>query len=184
MRDTGETTGRTTDISRRLYPRLQAFAITLTGAPAPAASLVRAALAKLESQGFGGRGQTGLLLSAYGELHSLWLQQAAEGGTAAGRPDPRCFALPSGSAEGAARNKGLAQAIANLPAQQRATLFLVYGEGLSYDEVAEVFGASLKDVMTRVVRGHVAIGHWLDRRDSGEERIAESAARETAGQVA
>lgn len=181
MRETGESTSGMTDISRRLYPRLQAFAIALTGAPGPAARLLRAALAKLEAEGFGGRGQTGLLLWAYCELHSLWLQQAAEGRAATGRADPRCFALPSGSAEHAARNKGLSQAIANLPAQQRATLHLIYGEGLSYDEAAEVFGASLKDVMTRVVRGHVAIGHWMDRRDSGEDGTSESAARETAG---
>lgn len=100
------------------------------------------------------------------------------------RADPRCFALPADSAEGAARNKGLAQAIGGLPAQQRATLLLVYGEGLSYDEVAEVFDVSLKDVMTRVVRGHVAVGHWLDQRDAAAHHAGDGAAREKAGQVA
>jgi RNA polymerase sigma-70 factor (ECF subfamily) len=184
MSGQGETAGDVADVARRLYPRLQALAIALTGAPGAAASLARATLAKLEKTGFAARGQTSVLLWAYGELHALWLQQVADNGSRAVRADPRCFALPAGTAEGAARNKGLAQAIAVLPAQQRATLLLVYGEGLSYDEVAEVFGTSLKDVMTRVVRGHVAVAHWLEHRDAGEQQDGNSAADETAGQVA
>lgn len=180
----GETAGDAADLARRLYPRLQAMAIALTGAPGAATSLTRATLAKLHANGFAGRGQTSVLLWAYRELHSLWLHQAAEGGSRAVRADPRCFALPAGSAEGAARNKGLAHAIGGLPAQQRATLLLIYGEGLSYDEVAEIFDVSLRDVMTRVVRGHVAVGYWLDQRDAGGHQASDGAARQRAGQVA
>lgn len=182
MSGSGEIADDVAGLARRLYPRLQAFAIALTGAPEQAERLARATLAKLETGGLAGRSQTSTLLWAYGELHSLWLHHAAESGGA--RADARCFALPAGSVEAAARNKGLAQAIAGLPAQQRATLLLIYGEGLSYDEVAEVFGTSLKDVMTRVVRGHVTIGHWLDQRDGAEPSAAGGTARETAGKVA
>jgi len=184
MSGKAETAIDAADLTRRLYPRLQALAIALTGAPGAASSLARATLAKLEESGFAGRGQTSVLLWAYRELHTLWLHQAAEGGSRTVRADPRCFALPADSAEGAARNKGLAQAIGGLPAQQRATLLLIYGEGLSYDEIAEIFDVSLKDVMTRVVRGHVAIGHWLDQREAGGNHAGDGAARETAGQVA
>lgn len=179
-----EIAGDVADVARRLYPRLQAFAIALTGEPAAAATLARATLARLETSGFAGRGQTSVLLWAYREMHSLWLHESSERGYGTSRPDPRCFAASAGSPEEAKCQKGLAQAVANLPPQQRATLLLVYGEGLSYDEAAEVFDASLKDVMTRVVRGHVAVGHWLERRDDGDQQAADETQRDVAGQVA
>jgi len=184
MSGSRESAGDSADVARRLYPRLQALAIALTGDPGAGATLARATLARLEATGFAGRGQTSLLLWAYRETHTHWLHETSKSGAGKSRPDPRCFAVSAGSAEDAARQKGLAQAIATLPAQQRATLLLVYGEGLSYDEVAEVFDVSLKDVMTRVVRGHVAIGHWFDRCDGDPQQAMGETYPDTAGQVA
>lgn len=149
----------------QVYPRLQAFALALTGSPQAAATLVRGAMARIQSETQTSGGQTPPLLRAYRELHGLWVQGTSGGQEAgAGRPDPRCFAVPADTPEAAARNRGLAKVIADLPAQQRATMLLVYGEGLSYDEAAEVFDTEVRSVMTRVVRGHVAVGHWLDQR--------------------
>ncbi len=149
----------------RLYPRLHAFALALTGAPGAAESLTRACMRELLARADQERGQTSMVLWAYGVLHTLWLKHyVAQSPQPQKRPDPRCFALPAASPEAAERFKGLAKMIASLPAQQRATMLLVYGEGLSYDEVAEIFGATVKSVMTRVVRGHVAMGHWLDHQ--------------------
>lgn len=155
-------------IESRLYPRLRAFAIALTGAPRPGAALAQAAMANLQS-GQVERGQTSPLLAAYREVHGLWMERAASrSNESGGRADPRCFALPASTPEAASRYKGLAQVIADLPPQQRATLLLIYGEGLSYDEAAEVFDSEVQAVMTRVARGHVAVGHWLDRRGESE----------------
>ncbi len=178
---------------RWLYPRLRAFAIALTGSMRAGAGLAQAALTNIEGAEDADRAPAEQLLEAYREAHALWMKRAAAASESAGRADPRCFALPANTPEAAARHKGLAQVIADLPAQQRATLLLIYGEGLSYDEAAEVFDTTVQVVMTRVARGHVAVGHWLDRRegrtqaqDAGQPHEVEDAAdtEKATGQVA
>ena len=144
---------------QRVYPRLRAFGIALTGAMRAGAGLAQAALANLDGRESAEEDTEAMVLRAYREAYSLWAQRASQ---TSGRGDPRCFALPSSTPEAAARSKGLAQVIADLPAQQRATLLLIYGEGLSYDETAEIFDTTVHTVMTRAVRGHVAVEHWLD----------------------
>jgi RNA polymerase sigma-70 factor (ECF subfamily) len=171
------------------YPRLRAFAIALTGSMRAGAGLAQAALADLDSTEAHDSAPGDVMLDAYRAAHALWLKRAATSSEDAGRADPRCFALPANTPEAAARHRGLAQVIADLPPQQRATLLLVYGEGLSYDEAAEVFDTTVQVVMTRVARGHVAVSHWLDRRDgrapaNSERADAASGAQETAERVA
>lgn len=181
------------DGGRWLYPRLRAFAIALTGSLRAGAGLAQAAMAELKAQPDAEAGRAGALLSGYQAAHALWQSRVAEqSGDSVTRADPRCFALPADSPQAAAQHKGLAQVIASLPAQQRATLLLIYGEGLAYDEVAEVFDTTVQVVMTRAVRGHVAVEHWLQQRDKSGPAHAEhdteaggrAAARETAGEVA
>ncbi len=166
MSGRSEEAGDVSEVPRRLYPLLYGFAVALTGQPAMACDLAHRTLAMLEDGGPERRGQASLVLFAYRQLHGLWLEHVRrrQGSDDEAYADARCFSLPAISPEGAVANKGLARIIAGLPPQQRATLLLVYGEGLSYDEAAEIFGVSLKDVMTRLVRGHVAVGHWLDQR--------------------
>lgn len=184
--------GKAANNERWLYPRVRAFAIALTGSMRAGAGLAQAALANLQAGDDTKQVQTELMLAAYRQANALWMQRTAAGSESAGRADPRCFALPANTPEAAARNKGLAQVIADLPPQQRAALLLVYGEGLSYDEAAEVFESTIQVVMTRVARGHVAVGHWLERRDghvsrAGDGQAADAEAGATdqpAGQVA
>lgn len=165
MNEAGDAVKHDSRHERWLYPCLRAFTIALTGSLQGGAELAQAALATLQTEPQGHGGPNALLLRAYRQAHTLWMQRAAQqSGEAGGRADPRCFALPANTPEAAARLKGLAQVIADLPPQQRATLLLIYGEGLSYDEVAEVFDTTVQVVMTRAVRGHIAVGHWLDRR--------------------
>lgn len=173
----------------RIYPRLRAFAIALTGSMRAGAGLAQAALAELETAQAHDPAPGDAMLDACRAAHKLWMKRASTSSEQGGRADPRCFALPANTPEEAARHRGLAQVIADLPPQQRATLLLVYGEGLSYDEAAEVFDATVKVVMTRVARGHVAVSHWLDRRDGrapAESEVADLArgARGTAERVA
>lgn len=177
---------------RWLYPRLRAFAIALTGSMRGGAGLAQAAIANLKAGEDTERAPAEVMLDAYREAHELWMKRTAAASENIGRADPRCFALPANTPDAAARHKGLAQVIADLPPQQRATLLLVYGEGLSYDEAAEVFDTTVQVVMTRVARGHVAVGHWMDRRDGraatqDEAQTADAASgavQEAAGQVA
>jgi len=53
------------------------------------------------------------------------------------------------------------QAVARLPADQRATLMLVTVEGLSYKEAAEVEGVPVGTIMSRLARARVALQQLL-----------------------
>jgi hypothetical protein len=81
----------------------------------------------------------------------------------AGAGDPRLFQPRSlGQGGHPAQTVRMAKFLAQLPAQQRATLHLVYGERLSYDEVADVFGVPVGKVMARLARCHTALHHFED----------------------
>lgn len=54
------------------------------------------------------------------------------------------------------------QAIQKLPEQQREILLLVAGAGLSYEEAAEVTGANMGTVKSRLNRGRAAVKALLD----------------------
>jgi len=61
------------------------------------------------------------------------------------------------AAEHQERFRAVKQAIANLPPEQRAALVLREFEGLSYQEVAHVLGASVPAIKTRIHRARLTI---------------------------
>jgi RNA polymerase sigma-70 factor, ECF subfamily len=64
---------------------------------------------------------------------------------------------PAQAAEQQERLRAIKRAIAKLPPDQRAALVLREFEGLSYEEVAQVLGASLPAVKTRIHRARLTI---------------------------
>jgi RNA polymerase sigma-70 factor (ECF subfamily) len=64
---------------------------------------------------------------------------------------------PAQAAEHRERLGAIRRAIANLPPEQRAALVLREFEGLSYQEVADVLGASLSAVKGRIHRARLTI---------------------------
>jgi RNA polymerase sigma-70 factor (ECF subfamily) len=85
------------------------------------------------------------------------------------QPEPRLFAtaLIKGPLTGSAQ---LAKFIAGLPPQERGVLYLVYGEGASYDEAADIAGLKMLALMKLLARGHLALAQWLDQPGlAGEE---------------
>jgi RNA polymerase sigma-70 factor, ECF subfamily len=147
-----------------LLPRLQKFATALTGMSEASTELLRATCRVVLTRAAKEKGQTPLALWAFTQMHTLWVARLAE------RPRPRredieadlFHTLAPQTANGA--SAGIGKFIAHLPPQQRATLILVYGFGLSYDEAAEVFGVPIGNIMTRLVRSHSALNRWLEHR--------------------
>jgi DNA-directed RNA polymerase specialized sigma24 family protein len=87
-------------------------------------------------------------------MHTLWAgRMKPPRGELSPPADPRLFCPRSRASDtsGAVR---FARLIAQLGPVQRGTLHLVYGERLSYDEVAEVFGVPVSKIMARLVRSH------------------------------
>jgi len=60
------------------------------------------------------------------------------------------------------RDRLVADAIAKLPARQRAAIMLTYGDGMSNGQVAEILGTSVSAVETLLVRGKQNLRRALD----------------------
>ena len=103
-------------------------------------------------------------------MYALWIAKLSEDPNIQKRcqPDPRLFGalLPKGALAG---NAHFAKFVANMSSSQRAALYLVYGEGASYDEAAEVTALDMLSLMKLLARGHVALSQWLDHRGLSEE---------------
>jgi RNA polymerase sigma-70 factor (ECF subfamily) len=61
--------------------------------------------------------------------------------------------------------------ITRIPAYQREALLLVGGEGVSYEEAAEICGCAVGTIKSRVHRARAALSHLLDG-DAQEDRAA------------
>lgn len=138
-----------------LLPRLNKFALALAGTADGGSELLRATCRAVLTRAAKEKGQTPLALWALTQMHTLWVARLNGGANQRREADVELF-------QGAAA--GMGRFIAHLPPQQRATLTLIYGFGLSYDEAAEIFGVPVSTVMTRVVRGHNVLARWLDHR--------------------
>lgn len=138
-----------------ITPRLKAFALALTGCETKSQTLVRAAHHHILARAAKDRGHTPLLLWALTQTHRIWT--ARMNGQGATQAEPRLFQPRSRANDGGASARFAAR-LARLSPVQRGTLHLVYGERLSYDEVAEIFGAEISDVMSWLARSYSALG--------------------------
>lgn len=146
-----------------LMPRLASFAAALTGHDAAAQALLKLARAQALSRAAKERGHTPLILWTFHVMYDLWVSRMKAQTEKAGAGDPRLFQPRSlGQGGHPAQTVRMAKFLAQLPAQQRATLHLVYGERLSYDEVADVFSVPVGKVMARLARCHTALHHFED----------------------
>lgn len=135
-------------------PRLKSFAMSLTGDEAQALALVKATRQQLLSRMSKERGHTPLILWALMQLQRIW---TARGKNKAGdKADPRLFQPRSRAGDGGVSAR-FAMRIAQFTPCQRGTLHLVYGERLSYDEVAEIFDVPVSEIITRLSRCHAML---------------------------
>jgi RNA polymerase sigma factor (sigma-70 family) len=139
-------------------PRLASFAAALTGNEAASQALTKATRSQVLARAARERGHTPLLLWAFQLMNTLWTTRMKS------RPEerrmsvePRLFQPRTAESTSPAETARMAKFLAQLPAQQRATLHLIYGERLSYDEVAEIFAVPVSTIMTRLARCHAAL---------------------------
>lgn len=146
-----------------LMPRLATFAVALTGHEGAAQALLKATRTQASARAAKERGHTPLILWAFHLMHGLWNSRMKAQSEKQGPADPRLFQPRSLSAGGQpVQTVRMAKFLAQIPPEQRAALHLVYGERLSYDEVADVLGVPVGKVMSRLVRCHQALHHFQD----------------------
>lgn len=156
-----------------MMPRLKAFAAALTGSESASQSLGKATRSQILARIAKDRGHTPVALWSFMQMYRIWVNRAkATQDERASPADPRLFQPRSRANDGGASAR-FARVLAQLSPQQRATLHLVYGERLSYDEVAEIFSLPVTAVVTRLSKCHAALAQAGERERSAHapERI-------------
>ncbi len=170
MASFGQPRSRSRDAFQSIIASLYKFALVLTVNEDLARQLLRGTCKGLNLRKDFGSEEREHLIEAMRRMYFLWSSKLGEDPNAQKRcqPDPRLFAacLPKGTFEGDA---SFAKFIVNMSSSQRAALYLVYGEGASYDEAAEVTAVDILSLMKLLARGHVALSRWLDHRELSEE---------------
>jgi RNA polymerase sigma-70 factor (ECF subfamily) len=165
MASFGQIHSRPRDALHSVSARLYKFAIVLTVNEELARALLRSTLKALNTRKEFTEDDRDHLTGAFRRMCALWSAKLAEDPNIHKKcqPDARLFAaaMPRGPLAG---NAHFAKFIANMPSQQRAALYLVYGESCSYDEAADVTALHMMALMKLLARGHVALSHWLDHR--------------------
>jgi RNA polymerase sigma-70 factor, ECF subfamily len=158
------------DAVQRALPRLYKFALILTANEELARALLRGTVKALNTRNEWRDDDRERLTGPFRRMYTLWTAKMAEDPAIQRRcqPEPRLFAtaLINGPLTGSAQ---LAKFLAGLPAQERGILYLVYGEGASYDEAADIAGLNMLALMKLLARGHLALAQWLDQRGLAEE---------------
>ncbi len=167
----GQHSSHSRDAIHKALPRLYKLALVLTANEELARALLRSTCKALPNAKSEGQDEDpSRLTGAFRRMYALWA------GRMAGEreihmkypPDWRLFAgaIAKGPLAG---NTQFAKFIAELPAQQRGVLYLVYGEGASYDEAADVTELNMLSLMKLLARGHRALTHLLEQRGLQEE---------------
>jgi RNA polymerase sigma-70 factor, ECF subfamily len=150
-------------------PRLFKFALVLSANEELARALLRSTCRSLVTRRNWQEDDRDCLIDAFRHMYALWATKSSDDPNIQLRcpPDARLF---TGSAVRGplAGNAHFAKFITSLTSSQRAVLYLVYGDGSSYDEAAEITGLPIQTLMKLLARGHLALSHWLDHRGLGE----------------
>ncbi len=157
------------DAIHKAMPRLYKFALVLTANEELARGLLRGTVRAMSIRNEWQEEDTSRLTAGFRRMYALWEAKLDEDPSIQRKcpPDPRLFA--AAFAKGPlAGNAHFARFIANLSPAQRGVLYLVYGEGASYDEAAEVAALNMLALMKLLARGHTALTEWLDQRGLAE----------------
>lgn len=149
-----------------MLPRLKRFADVVVGARGEGTKLLGRALRRLLAEQHRYQRGTALAVWAFAEIYRHWLHELR------GHDDPVAQAKIDEAEFGALfypEADGYFDApvvgfIGNLPAQQRITLLLVYGEGLGHDDAARVLDVTPDTIAARLVRMSASLADRLSAR--------------------
>jgi RNA polymerase sigma-70 factor, ECF subfamily len=165
MASFGPGPSRSRDALQSAITRLYKYALVLTVNEELARALLRGTTKALNLRKDFAWDDRDHLIEAFRRMHAMWSAKLTEDPNIQKRcqPEPRLFAAssPKGTVAG---NAHFAKFMANMSPSQRAALYLVYGEDMSYDEAAEATALDMLSLMKLLARGHVALSHWLDQR--------------------
>ena len=138
-----------------LLPRLRRFSAVLAGNRSACDTLLRAACEKMLGGMHAYQRGTAFDRWAFASMYALWLDSLRDHTEpmTQGKGDEDLFhAAFAGADGGKSETAETAAILAKLPPQQRCALLLIYGEGFSYDDAAQILDAPTHTVVERSVR--------------------------------
>jgi len=165
MASFGQASSRPRDALHSASGRLYKFALVLTMNEDLARALLRSTFRSLSSRKNFAGDDRDHMIDAFRRMYALWSSKLAEDPSIQNKcqPDSRLFAASFGRGAQAG-GAHFAKFMASLPAPQRAALYLVYGEGTSYDEAADVTAVNMLALMRFLARGHTALLASIDQQ--------------------
>jgi RNA polymerase sigma-70 factor (ECF subfamily) len=152
----------------RLLPRMWRFALSLTGGREACHDLVQATCERALARFYQWQASTRLDSWVFSIMHSIWVNelrsQSIRRGAGFVDPDALVFENALGETEVAAEHAEIYRAVQNLPEAQRTALLLVYVEGYSYQEAAELLAVPVGTVMSRLARGRISLADHLKQK--------------------
>jgi len=148
-----------------LLPRLRRFAMVLTGAVADADDLTQAALERALTRQRQFQVGTRLDSWVFRIAQNLWIDQA-RARKSRGPHAELDEAQDATKDEDMAGRIDIAKTISALPEDQRTVVGLVLVEGWSYQEAANMLGAPIGTVMSRLSRARERIKAALEEGDA------------------
>jgi len=150
----------------QLLPRLRRFAIGLTGSIADGDDLmqdvVERALKNLHQWEPGTRLDSWMFRITKNRFVDIRRSQKRSGVVAMDVPEDAPAVQTDGAREAEAHLMlgGVAQALENLPSEQREALLLVAVEGLSYRDAADILEIPIGTLTSRIARAREALALW------------------------
>jgi RNA polymerase sigma-70 factor, ECF subfamily len=161
-------------------PHLRAFAISLTGNGDQADDLVQEAivrgLSNLDKFEAGTNLQAWLFTILRNQFYTLKRRKRREVADPDGMMAGSLSTLPE--QHGSLDLRDLAMALAQLPPEQREVLLLAGAEGLKYEEIAQICGAKIGTIKSRMNRARARLAELLHveaEEDLGTDRVLRAA---------
>jgi RNA polymerase sigma-70 factor (ECF subfamily) len=139
----------------QLLPRLRRFARSLANSVPDADDLVQLAIERALSRSSQLRPGAQLASWMFGILRNAWIDESRSRGrrTRLFAPEELGENIADPTADQQADALSVQEAMARLPVEQREVIGLVLVEGLSYKEAAEIIGAPIGTITSRLARG-------------------------------
>jgi RNA polymerase sigma-70 factor, ECF subfamily len=156
-------------------PHLRAFAISLTGNGDQADDLVQEAivrgLSNLDKFDAGTNLQAWLFTILRNQFYTLKRRKRREVADPDGMMAGSLSTLPE--QHGSLDLRDLAMALAQLPPEQREVLLFAGAEGLKYEEIAQICGAKIGTIKSRMNRARARLAELLQlqNEDLGPDRV-------------
>ena len=149
-----------------VLPRMRRFARGLTGSAVEADDLVQAACERALTRAHQFQEGTRFDSWMFRIVQTIWIDQLRARDVRREQSEEDAMHIgtdePGRRAEARLALQEVRNALAQLPAEQRAALLLVTVDGLSYKEAAEITDVPVGTIMSRLARARVALQAKLD----------------------